>query len=69
MRMASLDRKSVIDEDCVPFASWESVLRRIIVLWLIEQKIRGQFLVLVASEVSLDGRISVEAQSAQLDTS
>jgi hypothetical protein len=40
-----------------------SVLRRIVVLGLVEEKVRGQLLVLVASEVGLDGGVAVEAKA------
>lgn len=38
----------------------------IIVIWLLEQEVRGELLVLVACKVCLDGQVTVEAEAAEL---
>ena len=38
----------------------------IIVIWLLEQEVRGELLVLVACEVGLDGEVTIEAEAAEL---
>jgi hypothetical protein len=35
-------------------------------VWLVEQKICGQFLVLVTGEIGLDDHVSLEAKTAKL---
>ena len=38
----------------------------IIVLWLIEQEVGCELLVLVACEISLDGKVTLKAEAAEL---
>ena len=51
-------------------STWRSRLlpasRIVRLIWLIEQEVRGQLLVLIAGEVGLDDHVALEAETAQL---
>jgi len=53
---------------CVRFEEWQTLLLIVTFFRLIEKKIGGQLLILIASKVGLDDQIPLETQTAELES-